>query len=231
MIKMRAKFCFKSSKGHKLCGILSAPDESKKTFIVVAAHGWTSGKDRKTYLLLEKTLLESRIGIFRFDMYGHGESEGQLEDMTATEGIDDVLSAIKFVRQKGYKNIGLFGSSFGGLCAVIAASKTNAFALALKSPVSEYKGVVLRKNVPDFMKNARKYSAYHVAQKIKCPVFLVHGQADDVVPVEQSRKLAKMLKNCTYVEVKGMKHTQSKKQVAQAVKNAAGFFVGTMNNS
>ena len=44
--------------------------------------------------------------------------------------------------------------------------------------------------------------------QVKCPVFLVHGTADEVIPVENSRKLLPLIPNPhkEYVEIPGGGH-------------------------
>ena len=45
-----------------------------------------------------------------------------------------------------------------------------------------------------FMEDGLKYDVYTMAQKVKCPVLVVHGDSDTRVSVEDSRKLIKHLK-------------------------------------
>ena len=92
---------------------------------------------------LEEILNKNGISTFRFDFFGHGESEGKFEEITTSEAVDDIQNAIQFLKASGYKKMGLVGSSFGGLASIIAASKTNdLYVLALKSPVSDYLGKI-----------------------------------------------------------------------------------------
>ncbi|MBI2129769.1 alpha/beta fold hydrolase [Candidatus Woesearchaeota archaeon] len=230
---MQEKLFFENSKGNKLCGILSNPTASKDRPIIILCHGFSSSKDSKTFVELEKILNEKGISTFRFDFYGHGESEGKFEDVTISEAVDDVLNAIKFLKQKGYKKIGLMGSSFGGMASLLAASKTNdLYVLALKSPVSDYlreiiaqiskyplnvwkkqgfiyytnsKGNKFRLNY-SFFEDAKTVSGYEAAKKIKIPTLIVHGDKDESVPIEQSIKTAKLIKNCKLEIIKGADH-------------------------
>ena len=138
---MKEKLFFKNSKGNKLCGILSNPTSHKENPIIILCHGFSTGKDGRTYLRLEEILNKNGVSTLRFDLFGHGESEGKFEEITTSEAVDDIENAIQFLKASGYKKIGLFGSSFGGMASIIAASKTNdLYVLALKSPVSDYLG-------------------------------------------------------------------------------------------
>ena len=55
----------------------------------------------------------------------------------------------------------------------------------------------------------RKHSALVNAEKITMPLFLIHGGADEIIPVEQPRALADKLKgnkNFSYTEIPGGNH-------------------------
>ena len=47
---------------------------------------------------------------------------------------------------------------------------------------------------------------YDVAEKITIPTLIVHGDADTIVPIEQSRKTAKLIPNCKLIEMPGEDH-------------------------
>ncbi len=228
----KQKVFFENSKGLKLCGILSAQDD-KKVPLIVLCHGFGRTKEGWTHLELEKTLNEEGVSTLRFDFFGHGESEGKFEDITTSEAVDDVIRAVEFLRQKGYEKIGLFGSSFGGMASLIAASKRNdIYTLALKSPVSDSIGSMICKRIgispkewkekgymiyqmPDggkkklnysFFEDAENLSGYNAAKKIEVPTLIVHGSSDDIVPIEQSKKLSKIIKNCRLKVIEGCDH-------------------------
>lgn len=233
---MKEKLFFKNSKGNKICGILSNPTSSREKPIIILCHGFSSSKDGRTYISLEKNLNENEISTFRFDFFGHGESEGKFEEITTSEAVDDVQNALKFVKESGYKKIGLVGSSFGGMASILAASTTEElYILALKSPVSDYLGKTTsqeaRKQIeewkekgftfitsPDgekrklnytFIEDAKKINGYESAEKIKIQTFIVHGDKDETVPIEQSKKTASLIENCSLEIIEGADHTYS----------------------
>ncbi len=235
---MKEKLFFKDSKGNKVSAILSEPADDKKT-IIILCHGFTSNKNRTTYLRLEENLNKYNIDTLRFDFYGHGESDGKFEDITTSKAADDVLSAIKFVKEKGYEKIGLFGASFGGMASLVAASLSKEiYILALKCPVSD----ILAKIIADiskssleewknrgyiyytnpigkkfklnysFYEDAKNINGKEIAEKIKIPTLIVHGDADITVPVAQSIKTSKLIEDCKLEIIKGADHPFSKKK-------------------
>lgn len=126
--------------------ILNNPARNTSRPIIILVHGHSSNKNTKNFVRLKNILAKNNVATFRFDIHGHGESEGNFEETTASEATDDILQAIKFLKKKGYKKIGLVGSSFGGLASIMATSKTkNLILLALKSPVSNLVDIYLRR--------------------------------------------------------------------------------------
>jgi dipeptidyl aminopeptidase/acylaminoacyl peptidase len=174
------------------------------------------------------------ISTFRFDFFGHGESEGKFEDITLSEAVSDVLRAIHFLMDSGYSKIGLMGSSFGGFASLIAASQMPWLTLlALKSPVSDYLGLLIARDqnidiqrweqtgfIPvigsdgqsiklnySFFQDAETIKSDDAIKNIKVPALIVHGDKDETVPIQQSIKCAELIKDCRLEVIKGADHT------------------------
>ena len=97
----------------KLCGILSKVSDDNR--IVVLCHGLNSDKSgRGIYTKMAQVLREEKINSFRFDFRAHGESTGTDYEMDITKELKDVESTLDILISKGYKEIILHGSSFGG---------------------------------------------------------------------------------------------------------------------
>jgi dipeptidyl aminopeptidase/acylaminoacyl peptidase len=251
-LRMKEKIFFKSRQGIKLCGILSNPTAEKEKPIIVLCHGFFRSKEGSTYVGLERILNEKGISTFRFDFFGHGESEGKFEEVTISEAVDDVLSAIEFLKKSGYEKIGLMGSSFGGMASIMAASRVNdLFLLALKSPVSDFsslfqahqneqevkeikeKGFTYitdiegnkRKLNISFFLDARKVKGYEAAKKIKIPTLIVHGNKDDSVPIEQSQRTASLMENCRLEVIEGADHGYSNEEHFQKMLDLISKFI------
>ena len=251
---MKGRLLFENSKGDKLCGILSNPSFDKDRPLVILCHGFSTNKDAKTYLRLEEVLNKKNLSTFRFDFYGHGESDGKFEDITISEAVDDAFKAIKLIKGRGYKKIGLFGSSFGGMVSIIVASKIeDLFVLALKSPVSNYMGKLFAQRGKQglktwkqkgfiyylmgdgsklrlkhsFFEDSMKNDGYKAAKKIKAPTLIVHGDEDNSVPIEQSRRTATLIKNCKLEIIEGADHQYSKpKHFEKMLSLISNFIIG-----
>lgn len=248
---MDQKLFFQNSKGNRLCGLLFNTNGDTSKPIIILVHGFSSNKNTSNFVKLKDILDQKGIATFRFDVFGHGESEGKFEDITITEAVDDILQAIKFIQSKGYIKIGLLGSSFGGISSIMAASKTNdLFMLALKSPVSDYweveKGRYSEKDLEEwkrqgyrdyeddgkvlklgyaFIDDFKNNDAYKAAANINIPTLIVHGDADETVPVSQSIKTFKIIPNCKLVLIKGADHRYTEGDQAEQMLKAFSEFI------
>lgn len=233
---MEQKIYFTNSKGDRLCGTLSEP-AGRKDVAMIICHGFRSDKNGESSQALKKEFNKHGVSTLRFDFYGHGESDGAFEDVTVSEAADDALKAVAYLKNKGYKKTGLAGTSFGGIAAIVAASKSDdLFVLCLRCPVSDYWDKELHKRGAEgiaewkrrgyveyedydrrkfrlkysFIEDFNKNDAYEAAKNIEIPTIIVHGDADEVVPVAQSRKLAKTIKSSRLEIIKGADHNFSK---------------------
>jgi pimeloyl-ACP methyl ester carboxylesterase len=233
---MKQKISFQSSRGHILSGVLSDPAGNRCLPIMVLCHGLSTGKDGRTCVTLEETWNRKKISTFRFDFFGHGESEGDFADLTISEAVDNVRSALGFVKDSRYEWIGLFGSSFGGYAALLTASCSDELrVLTLKSPVSDYLGLLIARDHNrdiqswkqdgfifvegtdgkkirlnySFFEEAEKISGCLRAENIKAPTLIVHGDRDETVPIAQSRRTADLIPCCQLEIIEGADHEYS----------------------
>lgn len=233
---MKRKISFKSSRGHNLSGVLSDPSGNRCLPVMVLCHGLGTGKDGRTCVTLEETWNRKKISTFRFDFFGHGESDGDFADLTISEAVDDVRSALRFLKDSRYERIGLFGSSFGGYAALLTASRSDELCvLTLKSPVSDYLGLLIARDHNrdieswkqdgfifvegadgkkirlnySFFEDTEKISGCLRAENIKAPTLIVHGDRDETVPIAQSRRTADLIPCCRLEIIEGADHEYS----------------------
>ena len=245
---------FINPEGMRLAGIWAGAQSDDGQPAVVLCHGLSSSMERVTYARLQDVLTAHGWAVLRFDFSGHGKSEGRFEDVTVTRAVGDVVSALSWVREKGYSNIHLFGSSFGGLAAVMAAAQESVRSLALKSPVSYYPDIWFSEEIEEwrrkgirekrrdgekvwnlkysFAQDAERHNGWKAAEMIRIPVLIVHGDADTVVPVSQSRELAQRLSNGILREVVGADHQYSKDEhFEEMFSHITSFFLSFFSKS
>jgi uncharacterized protein len=182
----------------------------------VLCHGFMGFKDSWTNRSLTRVLIEHGVAAFRFDLFGHGESEGPLEKLTLSIAIAQTDAALATVRARGFERVGLVGISFGGLVAThVAAHSPWLAALALRCPVADFPellrlqfgqraieiwrlfGLVVdlrggTRLIPvdyGFYEDCCRYDSYEAAARIHVPTIVVHGECDELVPQHQIYRL------------------------------------------
>ncbi|MEO1526616.1 MAG: alpha/beta fold hydrolase [Planctomycetota bacterium] len=112
--------------GVELAGIIDAP-----TFrppdgpVAVFAHCFTCNKDFKATVRISRALAACGVSVLRFDMRGLGGSSGRFADSNFTTNLEDLAAAIRFARSELGEVTALLGHSFGGLAALVTASKAS----------------------------------------------------------------------------------------------------------
>jgi len=210
---------FQDSNHQKVAALLTEP-ESSTDQIVVLCHGFLSNKLSSTNRRLTELLIEQGISTFCFDWFGMGESDGTFADLTVDTCCDELEQALAFVRMQNYSRIGLVGSSYGGLIATLIASRdSHLAAIGLKCPVPDFPEMLRLEfgqeamdrwqgtgEIPDvtgstkpielryaFYENCLTYDAYTAAKTVTAPTIIVHGEADELVPLHQIERLDQSL--------------------------------------
>jgi pimeloyl-ACP methyl ester carboxylesterase len=133
---------FTDPDGHRTAGVITTPPAATDR-LVLLCHGFLSNKHSSTNRALTTRLTAQGLATFRFDFFGQGDSEGPFERLTLTTAVRQAAAAVDLVRSKGYRRIGIVGSSFGGLVAILTASQMTAtgqplVSLGLKCPVPDF---------------------------------------------------------------------------------------------
>ncbi len=212
------KITFTNSQGIELVGLLDEVSEDKK--IVIFTHGFTSDYNGSSGTAVSQGLHDAGMNCLRITLFGHGESQGDFSEFTVSEGIDDVLCAIKYVKSLGYEKIGIGGASLGGITSLGAAlNNKDVLKLGLIAPVSDFPELLDAKEDCDieewkktdsyvykekegvkyalkyyFYEDSKKWIMYDKVKTISCPVLIIHGTEDKSVPLAQSEKLIKQVK-------------------------------------
>ncbi len=198
-------------RGQRLVGILHRPDRSKAASAVILCHGMESSKESEKLVTLSRRLSERGIIALRFDFAGSGESEGKFEEITYSGEVEDLRAAYEVVMKYRPKKIGVLGSSMGGTVGLLfAAQEQNIAALVTIAAPVHPERFSERLSTPEETRQwrARGFTRYHghrlnvsllrdlevldvpkAARKISCPVLVIHGDKDDIVPVKEGREL------------------------------------------
>lgn len=127
--------------GVTLAGTLTLPDADPNRPVVVMVSG--SGlQDRdetifehKPFAVLAHRLAGAGIPSLRYDDRSVGGSSGDVESATTADFAADTEAAINFLRNRGFKKIGILGHSEGGMIAFMEAARGKAdFIITLGAP-------------------------------------------------------------------------------------------------
>ena len=174
--------------------------------IVVLGHGVTGNKDRPFVVALGEGLAAVGIPALRFSFSGNGTSEGNFTDSTISKEVEDLGAVLDHL--KGY-TVCYVGHSMGGAVGVLRASEddriqllvslagmvhTKAFAQREFGDVTPDEGFMW--DEPDcplsqaYMDDLTQINTVlNLSPQITAPWLLVHGDEDDVVPIEDSRDI------------------------------------------
>jgi pimeloyl-ACP methyl ester carboxylesterase len=195
--------------------------------IVVIGHGVTGNKDRPFVVALGEGLAAVGIPALRFSFSGNGTSEGNFTDSTISKEVEDLGAVLDHL--KGY-TVCYVGHSMGGAVGVLRASEddriqllvslagmvhTKAFAQREFGDVTPDEGFMW--DEPDcplsqaYMDDLTQINTVvDLSPQITIPWLLVHGDEDDVVPIEDSHDiLAKANSQAQLVTLEGANHVFS----------------------
>lgn len=122
MAGMDHPLTFKDPHQHAISAMLSTPNAPTHR-IAVLCHGFLSSQHSTTNKTLTRLLAGHNVATLRFDFFGHGDSQGPFERITVGLAVSQALAALDLVAARGYTKVGLVGSSFGGLVAILAAAR------------------------------------------------------------------------------------------------------------
>jgi len=140
------------------------------------------------------------------------ENAQELEKKTIAEVQSEIDVALKHLQEKGYKYIVGVGKSFGGAMMLINQNSLLA-AKVLWSPAISFNEAkdTLGENMNKLLSDIPSIKDVQVdpefLSQIMVPVCLIHGTEDDIVPSENSRRMAGALPIGVFVEVNGADHS------------------------
>jgi 2,6-dihydroxypseudooxynicotine hydrolase len=195
--------------GRHLSGILRKPAGVERPPVVAMAVGLDSTKEECD--AYEQPFLARGIATLAFD--GPGQGEGQYDFAIRGDyevAVEAVLDFIETRRDLDAKRIGLSGVSLGGYYAPRAAAfETRIKAcMALGGP---FNWAESWDDLPELTREAfrvrsrcatadaaRRHAATlsleGVAQRIACPIFIMNGRLDRIVPCRDAERLAREVK-------------------------------------
>lgn len=128
--------------GLHLAATLVSPTGVPEHAVVLVHGGGVTREEGGFFTRLAAGLGDAGVASLRFDLRGHGESQGRQEDLTLSAILNDIRVALSHVREiTGATTTNLLGTSFGGgICGYYAAKRPDEVTrLALLNPQIDYK--------------------------------------------------------------------------------------------
>ena len=198
----------------------------KNRYLLIVGHGVTGDKDHSLVAGLSENVANEGMSVLRFSFSGNGESEGRFQESTISKGIDDLYAILTTATKQGWRPI-YAGYDMGSAIGVLTASidsriqllislagivKTQVFSQAEFGVVSPNNAYMrgdpkcpLSHEFVDDMKQIN--SVLPRASSVEIPWLLVHGTADEIVPITDSHSLILNFENSReLIEIDGADH-------------------------
>jgi pimeloyl-ACP methyl ester carboxylesterase len=187
----------------------AAPDPATAPGTIILGHGFSAS--RHTDLHLPAFLVPAGFNVLMLDFRAHGESGGSQTSAGYLEH-HDILAAVAYLQSRGLTRIGVQGYSLGAAVAIVSAAlgpallgvvADSGFA-RLSTPLAQI--VQSWGRTPWQARLAGRLGAWFVARDLGFdadeaapvhligrisprPVFLIHGDADQLIPVSEAHAL------------------------------------------
>ena len=223
---------FINDDGIRLNAKLDRPAGAERCPLVIFIHGFTGHIEERHVVAVCETLNAAGFATLRADMYGHGHSEGEFRKHTLYKWLTNVMTLVDYAKNLDFvTDLYLCGHSQGGLTAILAAALERdvisgliALAPATMIPEIARRGQILGvsfdpERIPaaveswdgrlldgNYIRVAQSIDVEAAIDKYKGPVLIVHGDADEAVPVQCAYDAAERYENAKLVIIPGDTH-------------------------
>ncbi len=184
--------------------------------VIIMVHGNESNRDDPTIGTLEiaSQLVKHGYNVLMFDLRGCGESDGDMVSAGYYEK-RDLAGAVEYVKERGFGRIGVLGFSLGAVTSLLAAAESGDInAVVSDSSFADLTDIM----GPEFSKRTKAPAFFlrpmlfvikimygvdfntikpveSVARITSIPIFFIHGDEDDTIPVEHAYRLKRASQN------------------------------------
>lgn len=214
--------------GIKLHAKLDFPTEEKEKYpLVIVIHGFTGHMEEEHIVGVSRAMNEIGFATLRAEMYGHGGSDGAFHDHTLFKWIGNAMAVTDYARNLDFvSDLYLCGHSQGGLLTMLIGGMEHDVFRAIiplspasMIPANARRGELLGQtfdpdHIPDELESwdgltlggnyIRAAQMLHIEDAIRRftnPVLLVHGSADEAVPLSCSEEAAEAYKDAKLVVI------------------------------
>jgi abhydrolase domain-containing protein 17 len=174
-------FKIRSGNGNLISALYLPNPTAAFTLLVSHGNAEDLGDDREWLWDLRR----AGFSVLAYDYQGYGTSQGKPTEKTSYE---DELAAYEYLTRDlklAPERIIIYGRSVGSGPAVHLAARKPAAGLILQSPFMSAFRVLTRVPILPF----DKFPNYKQIARVRCPVLIIHGANDTVIPPWHGRKL------------------------------------------
>jgi hypothetical protein len=153
------------------------------TYTILYTHG--NAEDLGDIQPVLQQLRDIGFSVFAYDYRGYGTSQGSPSERNAYRDIDTVYNYLTQHLGVPTQRIIAYGRSVGAGSAVDLAARKPLAGLIMESAFTTAFRVVVPIPILPF----DKFRNLDKLKKVKCPVLVMHGRADEVIPFSHGQKL------------------------------------------
>lgn len=155
------------------------------TYTVLYSHGQSEDLGDSHTLRMIDRIHQSGFNVLAYDYRGHGTSDGWVSEQNAYQDVDAAYRYLTEQLKVPPSKIIVYGRSLGGAMAIDLASKRLVAGLVVESSFTSAFRVVVPFPVLPF----EKFNSVAKFAKVRCPVLIIHGDADHTIPFSHGEQL------------------------------------------
>lgn len=150
---------------------------------------------------------ETAMSIWIIDYPGFGKSEGRISSENQLHQIATAFMDASILMEGTVDRIVVYGRSIGSGLAVKLASDYGPAGLILESPFYSLLTMAQDRYPWAPLSILRyKFRSDLWMPRLKCPVLILHGDQDEIIPMSQAQKLAGLAKNKSFMAIHSGHH-------------------------
>lgn len=236
----------------KLRGMVHFPSGRGPFPAVALFHGFGGQRMEPHFIFvkLSRFLAKNKIVTARFDFRGSGESEGEFQEMTIPQEVEDGMKIMDFLAGHPLVNrehLGIVGLSLGGCIALLVASERDDIkCLVLWSAVADLEELIkqeqneeqneelTREGYTDsggnkigksFLNTLSQVKKLETLSTYKGKALIIHCTEDKTVPLEHAYRFTQVLPSSRLKKIEGADHTYNRVDWEEEVlKETVNFF-------
>ncbi len=247
---------FKYLKISKIKKIRYLSNYYKKNLYIIFLHGFMSDIEGEKPKAIFRYAKSNKLGFLAIEYSGHGKSSGKFTNGNITKWSKDIKIVIKKIIKKN--NFILVGSSMGAWLAInqfksfkkqikgflgIGSAPEFLENLMWKKFTKKMKKEIIKNGIYNLshgdyeypitlqlIKDGRKNKVFNKKINSKISITMFHGNKDDVVPVNYSRKVLKIFNKAKkkLIVIKNGDHSLSNKNILKRINIELGKMVSNI---